>query len=527
MRAVKRASMQAAALLMGCALVAALGLLLQGARGPAGYATLHEEAPMLVLGGADTEAVRRAARALAESQEAAVLPFTDDPSGSLHAGFYPTALLIAYADAEDARRALLSKRDSPSAAAYHKRLGALIEEYERQIERYEKGLGVGTRTTITSFGGTMHPDHLAALLTEGEDALARMKREEDRRFACASGDASACLRAHLWEPSRERARTDAPPQPAAPFKPEEIRDPMRAYTEALGIPLDDVLTIELARSSCYPSYAPVRYDVSTHPSDVSTGVVTPRFTLVSDAFFYEVERIPVRFSQLFHSAGATYSLQAFNTYICQDFATEAMRLLAIRKAARELSAEPFMPHERSFALTGLMDAQERFLSEDVKTERAYLALIAEAERLERVHGPRLLTKMLGERGAARLSALIDAKRGRSADFELLIGYFDNLLLSTYTTARLDPYRTSVFYMLRGGISSFLALGGSTGPFAEGTTFFKEKADTELTPNGFVMRSFRRDLSSEHSLEELLAKNLVGYRAVFAPHARELTARMRR
>ena len=59
-------------------------------------------------------------------------------------------------------------------------------------------------------------------------------------------------------------------------------------------------------------------------------------------------------------------------------------------------------------------------------------------------------------------------------------------------------------VLRGAISPLLLLGNDTGPFPRGTSLLSEVSNAELSPEGYVLRSYERDLHKKYDLANLLA-----------------------
>lgn len=495
------------------------------------YIYSHEYSPMLAMPGASPSAIVAAAQSLRESAALSILPFSDDPEGTWHVDVYPTEFLNAAANAEEARRIMHYSRTLEDAEAYHHSLLVLLAEYDRALTHTIAGLSVGRPTTLTSFSGTTSAPYIVEVLEKGRLHVEAMGAEESRRYTCLRGNLRACFsRAHwsshtsLSSRTKETELRDGTP----PTEILKMRDALRVYEQRNAGTSTELSTMSLDTSQCYPSYAPIFYDISVGTSTVSD---TPAVhaVLLSDVFFYELKNIPVRFSQAYQSAGATYSYQPFNAYICQDAGIEMGRLLSVRYARASLSRSPLSLPENtssSLLLSMLFRSQEAFLSEATPTEASYQRFIRDAERLVASTPTERLVSLVGAAQAEMLRTLILDARTHTANFELIVGYFDDLQGGTYVTGKLDPYRTSVFFMLRGGISPLLMLGNETGPFGKEVSLLSERADRELHPKGFMLRSYVRDLRDRYSLEELLTTHVRAHNAVFEPIVNEFIARRR-
>lgn len=510
-------------LLCMAASIAALAALLRPDQSPgwSGYVAINKEAPMLALPGADLPQLRQALDELEKTSSVSVFPFSDDPGKTWHRNVHPIAFLRSAADAEDARRAMLRSGTKESITSYHEKLHSLLDAYDEALARTISGVGTGKPTTIASFKGTTSSAHVIEVLTKAKESLARMRAEEERRFDCASGEDPASCKQALWS----SARPQTPPSPRSgpqtlPPEVEVIRTALRDYFERGEVAQRQ--TVALAASHCYPSYAPVYYDTSVRASEAS-GVPAAEFTLLSDAFFYDLQKIPVVFSQEYLKSGATYSYQPFNVYICQDSGYEMGNLLSVRHAHAYLTAHPIVAHSAASRapLAAVLETQAAFLSETVPSQAAYLQFIsALSSVLDK--GDAYALSLFGTRQRTEdLRDLALEARTRSANLELIVGYFDNLQTSTYTTGAYDAYRTSVFYMLRSGVSPLLLLANETGPLGDSGSLFSSTAKTELAPTGYTLLSFSRDLSARHSLSALLSAHAAGHERVVAPKIEEL------
>ncbi len=466
-----------------------------------------------------------ATQELEKSARVAVLPFSDDSDGSWSHGVYPIAFLEASASAEEKRRALLTEPTSAHADAYHAALLALFDSYDAALAHDIAALDVGKKTTIQSFGGTTSSGYIMSVLERGRQGLIAMRKEENRRYSCAEGNVLECAHWRYWPPSGASSPSAQNTLPASTDLPSDvayIKTAARAFTARLGVTLTDTTTVALSHSRCYPSFTPAYVDVGTHASILS-GVTAEYFTILNDSFFYDLKKIPVRYSKAYYNTGATYSNQSFNAYICQDFGQDVGLLLSIQDARETLQQHPIVPlmPSNSSTVHDMLAAQNELISEDVPREQSYRAFIQSAERLLTTTDQRTLPAMLGAEQLETLRNLVLASRTGSAHFERVVGYFDDLSLGTYVTGTYDPYRTSVFFMLRGGISSLFMIGNETGPFPPGTSLFESRSTVELAPTGYTLLSYKRDLQSAYALSTLLALDARAHTEVFAP----LTARL--
>ncbi len=490
-----------------------------------GYIGIHEHNPMLAFPGTSLPDMQLAVDELSISAKAAVLPFRDDPSGILHTETYPVAFLMAIPNTERARRTMLSTRTEQSAETYHKTLLSLIEAYEEALSQAITLLSTGTPTVLSSFMGTSDSAHIAKILREGQNTLTQMKMEEMRRHSCATGGGTACSDRPYWDNVPMYA-TKSTLTPATPL-PDDIvlkRDALRKYASHSGVSMEDVHTFELSDSSCYPSYAPIYYDVSTNRSTLSSATMA-HITLLSDVFFYDLEKIRGAFSRALYQAGSPYSYQPFNAYICQDSGEEFGDLLAMRYARNELAAHPITAASNDTKLLDeLLAAQKEFLAENPTREVSYRHLMSEAERLLRIKDAKLVELLGSQERVTALRELALSARTRSAGLELVVGYFDDMQAGSYMTARFDAYRTNVFALLRSGISPLLLVANETGPFKKSTSLLSNVSKEELAPTDYSLLSYNRDLRERYTLEKLLSFHLIAREQVIEPIVKDLTAR---
>lgn len=485
-----------------------------------GYIDIHEHNPMLAFPGTSLPDMKLAVDELAISVRAAVLPFRDDPSGILHIEAYPITFLKAMPPTEKARRAMLAARTQESAETYHKTLLSFIDTYDEALTQMITLLSTGTPTALSSFMGTSDSAHIVQILRGGRDTLAQMKMEEMRRHSCATGESGACSEPIRWDNNLTLPKVPAPVVPL----PEDVvfkRDALRSYALRSGVSMEDVHTFELSDSSCYPSYAPIYYDVSTNRSALSSATMA-HITLLSDVFFYDLKEIRGAFSRALYQAGSPYSYQPFNAYICQDSGEEFGDLLAIRYARNELAEHPITAANNDTKLLDeLLAAQKEFLAENPTREVSYRHLMSEAEHLLRIKDAKLLELLGSQERVTALRELALSARTRSAGLELVVGYFDDMQAGSYMTARFDAYRTNVFALLRSGISPLLLIANETGPFKKHTSLLSKASKEELAPTDYSLLSYNRDLRGRYTLEELLSFHSVARERVIAPIVQDL------
>lgn len=493
------------------------------------YIAMHGRKPILAMPGTNTEKARIALAELKISAAGAVAPFSDEVADISHTEIYPYEYLSKLLSLEDARRQMLAQPSEHSSALYHTALISTLDAYYAALTHAVEALSVGIPTRFSSFGGKTGAVYVASVLASGRERIELLRTEEDRRYDCATGNSSRCSEIPAWPNyAKDTLSTYESTSVPATLPPtvEAIRMQLRAHASKLGIPLSDVETVSLMQSSCYPSYRPIYYDISTHRSEVSPAIAG-RFTLLNDAFFYETEHIPVNYSQALYKNGAVFSYQPFNLYICQDAGRELGDLLAIRYSRMLLSSSPIALENRFAlpALRTLIRAQDAFLEEEIPNQQTYYELVRAIEHaLATINEERLL-QIFGSREAlVRMNEVAQVARTRSAQFELILGYLDDMQTTSYTTGVFDPVRTNVFFMLRAGLSPLLLLANETGPFLPNTSLFYEHATQELAPTGYSLHSYTRDLSERYSLNQLLDMHLEARNKFLQPLVDEFIAR---
>ena len=492
------------------------------------YARIHELSPMLAMPGMSVSEARQAVEAFKKTTAISVLPFSDDPSRVLHTRAYPMDFLSHIPNTEEARRNVLSDASASNAKIYHNALLSLFDAYDHDLANAIALLSVGMPLNLQSFKGFTSSTYVAEILRKGQEQLAVMREEEMRRFMCAEGRDASCAEKVLWTSVRAPAQKNiaSPLQARAPQPIADAQSALRRYAEKSNKGLRDTATVGLSSSSCYASYSPTYYDVSLHTSAFSSTTAV-YVTLLSDTFFYDLSKISVSFSKALYATGIPYSYQPFNVYICQDSGREFGDLLSIYNAHALLQKNPIAQVSSAYAplVHNVLVAQNIFLTHEVLSQGTYDALIAQIDTLLANTTDADLIFFLGSKKEVhRLRDLSLQAKTRSAGFELMIGYFDDLQASTYTTAVFDSYRTNVFAMIRSGISPLLLLANETGPFGRDTTLFYGVAKHEVPPTGFTLLSYRRDLQNMYSLDELLSMHIQAHNKVMQPLIDTLTVR---
>lgn len=440
-----------------------------------GYVRHARHTPFFALPGTDTKKLRRAIEAFKSTASIAV-----PESISATAQPYPFAFLSSLSDAEDARRTLIGEPSATTTAAYHVALKQVFAAYEADATRISTYLRESPGPTHFGFiSGETTSTYIADIVTESLRTVRAFAAEEDARFACAQGVRSACI----TFPSRpQRALYNGKESGPAQLSVEQtlFRDVLRAYDKE-SYPGESAV-VSLSQSVCYKGEQPMFYDIASTTSRLS-GEGMAWMRPLNNLYFHDVTVSDRPSLVELKEAGITYEYQPVNAYMCPDFGIEISEALTILYAHTLFTQRPITASHRD--ARSLLEAQRKFIGRSMPSQHDFERFVAEAERTLPNRA------VFGADDVRRLEELVLLAKTRTAQYERIIGYFDDLQMGSVIFKAPPEGHVGEFMVARGGLSSLLLFFNETGPLPTYTSLV-EKAVPTPTLEG-DLRSYRGDL----------------------------------
>lgn len=456
------------------------------------YKGLHETDPIFAYPGTDTDALQVAIDALRVSAKVALPTFSEDEVGAL----YPFEFLSAIPKTEKARRALLKEKTFDSAELYHLELTALIDAYTYDITK-ARALLKKDHTSYRFFSGETTPKHIDSILAEASSLAESKMEEESRRYKCLTGHTLSCRTAI-------KAERTSPPQVESTGKqdiPLAIEQNKNSLS-ALYPSLTESEVVSLTHSACF-THSPAYFAVAREPSRLS-GVPTMKLVYLNDLYLDDLSKATHPFYKALFEAGATFTYQPFNPYLCPDYGIDVQKVLTIVYVKKTVSDTPFIFKHGYLPpiLRELKESQDRLQMESPISEELYTAFINDISKVASVP-PYTLKKYMDDSAYPRLLQLITLSKAHSAYLEQSIGYFDDLQIGSYVPAYLEAVSPHAFLVSRGGISQLFALQNRTTGISM-ASLQTSRTNSQSLYRGLSgnQRSYEDDLRASLSREDL-------------------------
>ncbi len=470
------------------------------------YVEAHRLDPIFAFPGIDVEAMRQVVKEFTISARVAMPPYNNQEA--IRESLFPFQFLAAVADAEEARVKLFAEPSREHADVYHRSLMHLMENYKEDSSHARDILEhASTTTRIFFFIGETSPARIKTVLAEAEVHANALMEKEERRFDCLLGLAAQCesidsLILQFGDMSTGTRLDTLPTE-----KLTKVAEENFSTLAALNSQLASSTLVELSHSACYPS-APTYYAVTTKISRLS-GLPSADITYLNDLYFYDLKRTSKQpyFDEL-QKAGAQYSYQPFNAYLCLDAGEDMGRLMTIIHTRISLAHTPLKARGGYIPplIKEVLEAQEQFLAGTTVRSDAYDRLIRNASLAVRTYGMTGVSSYFSDATAGeQLVDLVILSRTQSADFEKIVAYFDDLQVGTFLPYHFNPSPLYAFLMTRGGLSPLLALENRTGALPQALSLLETNVPHK-NPYAYMhisLRSYENDLHATRARGTLI------------------------
>ena len=463
------------------------------------YSEIIRFDPTFAFPGIDIKKTEAGVAAFKISAEVATPPFKGK---NLSQDFlFPFDFLEAIPKTEAARRVLLENPTEETAFAYHRELLSLMYAYTEDLERARLLLLPSKNSDTYIYpDGTTSTNLIYDRLVEAEARTAAAIQKENDRFGCALEHQSLCesaisLRLHFGETKVGLEQ----PQPS-----EEIWSTVKVLISA-NLLSSTSTVVALGKSSCYEN-TPTYYAISTAHSRLS-GISASSLQYLNDIYLYDLDKSDQPFFNKLKRAGAHYSYQPFNSYICPDAGVDVGESLTMAYLHESLLTHPFIISNGvvPLALLRLQKAQEAYRKEAVLTSQTYTTFIAAASISIRALSREDLAQYLGgSKEVSRLIETVTLARAKTANFEDTLGYFDNLQVGTFLPNEFAPLKPVGLFLSRGGVSQLFQFANKTAP-TEGLSSLWLSRTLITNPyshDHIALRSYADDVRAELSYDAL-------------------------